>query len=66
MYRRIKEWVDQMQTELVTLADSATAGKSLNQVETIHTTYGAAKKLPYFLFQEHFGDAQITVNMCFI
>eukprot|EP00064_Thunnus_orientalis_P001588 superscaffoldBa00000109_g1591 len=28
----IKEWVDQMQKELVTLADTATAGKSLNQI----------------------------------
>uniref|UniRef100_A0A8D3BZ29 Calcium voltage-gated channel auxiliary subunit alpha2delta 1 n=1 Tax=Scophthalmus maximus TaxID=52904 RepID=A0A8D3BZ29_SCOMX len=30
--RRIKEWVDQMQKELVTLADTATAGKSLTQI----------------------------------
>uniref|UniRef100_A0A672GU79 Calcium voltage-gated channel auxiliary subunit alpha2delta 1 n=1 Tax=Salarias fasciatus TaxID=181472 RepID=A0A672GU79_SALFA len=30
--RRIKEWVDQMQKELVTLADSATAGKSLTEI----------------------------------
>uniref|UniRef100_A0A3P9JZ52 Calcium voltage-gated channel auxiliary subunit alpha2delta 1 n=1 Tax=Oryzias latipes TaxID=8090 RepID=A0A3P9JZ52_ORYLA len=29
---RIKEWVDQMQRELVTLADTATAGKSLTQI----------------------------------
>uniref|UniRef100_A0A673AQQ2 Calcium voltage-gated channel auxiliary subunit alpha2delta 1 n=1 Tax=Sphaeramia orbicularis TaxID=375764 RepID=A0A673AQQ2_9TELE len=29
---RIKEWVDQMQKELVTLADTATAGKSLTQI----------------------------------
>ncbi|TNN86237.1 Voltage-dependent calcium channel subunit alpha-2/delta-1 [Liparis tanakae] len=29
---RIKEWVEQMQKELVTLADSATAGKSLTQI----------------------------------
>ncbi|XP_076588532.1 voltage-dependent calcium channel subunit alpha-2/delta-1 [Chaetodon auriga] len=28
----IKEWVDQMQKELVTLADTATAGKSLTQI----------------------------------
>ncbi|XP_044050713.1 voltage-dependent calcium channel subunit alpha-2/delta-1 isoform X3 [Siniperca chuatsi] len=28
----IKEWVDQMQRELVTLADAATAGKSLTQI----------------------------------
>ncbi|KAM9754152.1 voltage-dependent calcium channel subunit alpha-2/delta-1 [Menidia menidia] len=28
----IKEWVDQMQKELVTLADAATAGKSLTQI----------------------------------
>ncbi|XP_023811673.1 voltage-dependent calcium channel subunit alpha-2/delta-1 isoform X3 [Oryzias latipes] len=28
----IKEWVDQMQRELVTLADTATAGKSLTQI----------------------------------
>ncbi|KAM9375801.1 voltage-dependent calcium channel subunit alpha-2/delta-1 [Pholidichthys leucotaenia] len=28
----IKEWVDQMQKELVTLADTATAGKSLTQL----------------------------------
>ncbi|XP_056273406.1 voltage-dependent calcium channel subunit alpha-2/delta-1 isoform X3 [Pseudoliparis swirei] len=28
----IKEWVEQMQKELVTLADSATAGKSLTQI----------------------------------
>lgn len=55
-----------MQKELVALADSATAGKSLNQVETTHTTYGAAKKLLYFLFKENFRDAQIGVNMCFI
>lgn len=35
---RIKEWVDQMQKELVTLADTATAGRSLTQVHiTIHT-----------------------------
>uniref|UniRef100_A0A671YD96 Calcium voltage-gated channel auxiliary subunit alpha2delta 1 n=1 Tax=Sparus aurata TaxID=8175 RepID=A0A671YD96_SPAAU len=30
--RRIKEWVDQMQKELVTLADTATAGKGLTQI----------------------------------
>uniref|UniRef100_A0A3Q0T4U4 Calcium voltage-gated channel auxiliary subunit alpha2delta 1 n=1 Tax=Amphilophus citrinellus TaxID=61819 RepID=A0A3Q0T4U4_AMPCI len=30
--KRIKEWVDQMQKELVTLADTATAGKSLTQI----------------------------------
>uniref|UniRef100_A0A3B4YC66 Calcium voltage-gated channel auxiliary subunit alpha2delta 1 n=1 Tax=Seriola lalandi dorsalis TaxID=1841481 RepID=A0A3B4YC66_SERLL len=29
---QIKEWVDQMQRELVTLADTATAGKSLTQI----------------------------------
>uniref|UniRef100_A0A3P9CX97 Calcium voltage-gated channel auxiliary subunit alpha2delta 1 n=1 Tax=Maylandia zebra TaxID=106582 RepID=A0A3P9CX97_9CICH len=29
---RIKEWVDQMQKELVTLADTAAAGKSLTQI----------------------------------
>uniref|UniRef100_A0A6Q2X6K4 VWFA domain-containing protein n=1 Tax=Esox lucius TaxID=8010 RepID=A0A6Q2X6K4_ESOLU len=29
---RIKEWVDQMQLELVTLADTASAGKSLSQI----------------------------------
>uniref|UniRef100_A0A3B3W2E8 Calcium voltage-gated channel auxiliary subunit alpha2delta 1 n=1 Tax=Poecilia latipinna TaxID=48699 RepID=A0A3B3W2E8_9TELE len=29
---RIKEWVDQMQKELVTLADTATAGQSLTQI----------------------------------
>ncbi|KAK1887595.1 Voltage-dependent calcium channel subunit alpha-2/delta-1 [Dissostichus eleginoides] len=29
---RIKEWVDQMQKELVTLADTATAGKSLTEI----------------------------------
>uniref|UniRef100_A0A8C6P164 Calcium voltage-gated channel auxiliary subunit alpha2delta 1 n=1 Tax=Nothobranchius furzeri TaxID=105023 RepID=A0A8C6P164_NOTFU len=29
---RIKEWVDQMQKELVTLADMATAGRSLTQI----------------------------------
>uniref|UniRef100_A0A3Q3LHW1 Calcium voltage-gated channel auxiliary subunit alpha2delta 1 n=1 Tax=Mastacembelus armatus TaxID=205130 RepID=A0A3Q3LHW1_9TELE len=29
---RIKEWVDQMQKELITLADTATAGKSLAQI----------------------------------
>jgi len=29
---RIKDWVDQMQRELVTLADTASAGKSLTQV----------------------------------
>uniref|UniRef100_A0A3Q3W3Z3 VWFA domain-containing protein n=1 Tax=Mola mola TaxID=94237 RepID=A0A3Q3W3Z3_MOLML len=29
---RIKDWVDQMQKELVTLADSATAGRSLTQI----------------------------------
>ncbi|TWW76408.1 Voltage-dependent calcium channel subunit alpha-2/delta-1, partial [Takifugu flavidus] len=28
----IKEWVDQMQKELVTLADTATAGRSLTQI----------------------------------
>ncbi|XP_010780647.1 voltage-dependent calcium channel subunit alpha-2/delta-1-like [Notothenia coriiceps] len=28
----IKEWVDQMQKELVTLADTATAGKSLTEI----------------------------------
>ncbi|XP_058501921.1 voltage-dependent calcium channel subunit alpha-2/delta-1 isoform X2 [Solea solea] len=28
----IKEWVDQMQKELITLADTATAGKSLTQI----------------------------------
>ncbi|MEQ2274275.1 hypothetical protein XENORESO_017559, partial [Xenotaenia resolanae] len=28
----IKEWVDQMQKELVNLADTATAGKSLTQI----------------------------------
>lgn len=28
----VKEWVDQMQRELITLADKATAGKSLTQV----------------------------------
>ncbi|MED6254952.1 hypothetical protein ATANTOWER_002428, partial [Ataeniobius toweri] len=29
---KIKEWVDQMQKELVSLADTATAGKSLTQI----------------------------------
>uniref|UniRef100_A0A3Q3AP12 Calcium voltage-gated channel auxiliary subunit alpha2delta 1 n=1 Tax=Kryptolebias marmoratus TaxID=37003 RepID=A0A3Q3AP12_KRYMA len=29
---RVKEWVDQMQKELVTLADTATAGKHLSQI----------------------------------
>uniref|UniRef100_A0A3Q2DIW4 VWFA domain-containing protein n=1 Tax=Cyprinodon variegatus TaxID=28743 RepID=A0A3Q2DIW4_CYPVA len=29
---RIKEWVEQMQKELVTLADTATAGKSLTEI----------------------------------
>ena len=29
---RIKDWVDQMQRELVSLADTASAGKSLTQV----------------------------------
>ncbi|XP_021454867.2 voltage-dependent calcium channel subunit alpha-2/delta-1-like [Oncorhynchus mykiss] len=28
----IKEWVDQIQIELVTLADTASAGKSLTQI----------------------------------
>ncbi|KAG7266241.1 hypothetical protein CRUP_019713 [Coryphaenoides rupestris] len=28
----IKDWVDQMQRELVTLADTASAGKSLTQI----------------------------------
>ncbi|XP_028305513.1 voltage-dependent calcium channel subunit alpha-2/delta-1 isoform X2 [Gouania willdenowi] len=32
----IKEWVDQMQKELVTLADTATAGKSLTQIFLRH------------------------------
>ncbi|KAK7892177.1 hypothetical protein WMY93_024140 [Mugilogobius chulae] len=32
---RIKEWVDQMQKELISLADKATAGRSLTQVQTL-------------------------------
>lgn len=35
---RIKEWVDQLQQELVSLADTASAGNNLKQVRgPIHT-----------------------------
>lgn len=36
---RIKEWVEQMQKELVTLADTATAGKSLTEVKFVKTEF---------------------------
>lgn len=34
-HRRIKEWVDQMQKELVALADTAAAGRSLTEVRAL-------------------------------
>ena len=78
---RIKDWVDQMQRELVTLADTASAGKSLTQVPShfhFSLVYIVLSFFPFFFFplflcafsfngrsRECFAVKKVT-NQCFV